>query len=548
MSQPLAPVPGPVGSPTGSGAPVLSVEHVDKSFGGTRALADASLHVRRGTVHALLGGNGSGKSTIIKILAAVHPADSGSMTVGETAYDLHSYTSQTAQDAGLRFVHQDLGLFEDLSIQENFALDAGFPRRSGGRIDWKGLRRHVADILAHYELDIDPRRPIRVLRPSDRTMVAIARALQDRESTGDEDLVLVLDEPTASLAAHESELLLNRVRGRAELGQTVVLVSHRLQEVLSVAHDFTIFRDGKVVGTLVDAEPSEDELIEIMAGGLVKQLRPTGSASHSTGRPVLEITDLHSGPLKGVDLTVHAGEIVGIAGLVGSGRSSLLQAIFGQVRHDSGSIFVDGKPHNPAHVDEAMDAGIALVPEDRGRDAGFADLTVRDNLAVAKLHDYWDRRWMPRGIETGAARDLIGRFGIKVSGPQALFSSMSGGNQQKTIIARWLQRAPKVLLLDEPSQGVDVMSRSDIYEVIREAAKDGCAVLVASSDLSEIHALADRIVVLSGGVITDELVGGSVGVEELTRLVLRDKGNAASSSTSRDRSSHLSVLPTEDSP
>lgn len=499
----------------------LNIRNLNKHFGGTHALKDASLEVRKGTVHALLGGNGSGKSTTIKILANVYEADTGELTVFGKDYPLSSYSPDIAQQAGLRFVHQDLGLFEELSIEENFALDAGYPRTRTGKIAWRQLRSRVAKLLAEYEVNADPRQPIKDLRPSDRTMVAIARALQDQEGS---ELILVLDEPTASLAAHESNMLLERVRRRADQGQTVIIVSHRLHEVLSVAHDFTIFRDGAVAGVLVDAHPSEDELIEIMAGGLVQALRPTGSVSHQTGRAVLELSGIHSGPVNGVDLTVHAGEIVGVAGLVGSGRSSLLKTVFGDVQPSAGTMTLDGAPYAPRHIENATARGVGMVPEDRGRDAAFADRTVRENLSVAMFKEYWAKKWMPRKRETENARALISRFGVKVAGPGALFSSMSGGNQQKVIIARWLQRKPTLLLLDEPTQGVDVMSRSDIYSVIRSAAQDGCAVLVASSDLSELYALCDRIVVMSGGVITDEVTQPQeLDVEGLTALVLRDR-------------------------
>ena len=503
----------------GSGAIALELHGVDKHFGGTRALDGASLTVRSGKVHALLGGNGSGKSTTIKILAGVYSADSGSLSIFGQEHPLSSYTSTVAQHAGLRFVHQDLGLFEELSIEENFALDAGYPRLPGGGIHWKALHERVARLLAEYELEVDPRVPIRALRPSDRTMVAIARALQDQEGT---DRILVLDEPTATLALHESELLLEKVRRRADRGQTVVIVSHRLQEVLSVADDFTIFRDGRVVGVLTDAQPTEDELVEIMAGGAVSALRPTGSTTHSTGEPMLQIDGLYGGPLRGVDLTVHRGEIVGVAGLVGSGRSSLLKAIFGAVTPTSGTFTLAGEPYAPRHIDQAMEAGVAMVPEDRGRDGVFADLAVAENLAASVLRESWIRGWMSRSRERRTALALIDRFRIKVGGPDALFSSMSGGNQQKAIIARWLQRSPGLLLLDEPTQGVDVMSRSDIYALIRDAARDGCAVLVASSDMSELHALADRIVFLRSGRIGAEVSAVGLESDDLVRMVLKD--------------------------
>lgn len=499
---------------------VLHLHDVEKQFGGTRALRRASLAVRPGTVHALLGGNGSGKSTSIKILAGVYEADSGELEIGGERHDLRRWSAQVAHDAGLRFVHQDLGLFEELSIAENFGLDTGYPRTRFGRIDWRALHAEVADVLLEYDLDIAPHRSIAELRPSDRTMVAIARAL--RGSTDGERRILILDEPTASLAAAESALLLDKVRRLADRGQTVVMVSHRLQEVLDVAHDFTVFRDGKVVGTLTDAHPTEDELISMMAGGLAVALAPTGERSHTRGAPVLEVTNLESGPLRDVTLTAHRGEILGIAGLQGSGRSSLLQALFGVHRPTHGTVSLEGASFAPADVHEAMAAGVAMVPENRVREAAFMDLTVSDNLALAMLDEYFVAGRMPREKERRAASVLIDRFGVKVAGADALFSSMSGGNQQKVIIARWLQRTPKLLLLDEPTQGVDVMSRADIYETIREAAQNGCTVVVSSSDMSELHALCDRILILARGKLTGEVLAGEADIDDLVSMVLRE--------------------------
>jgi ribose transport system ATP-binding protein len=498
----------------------LDIRHLDKDFAGTRALNDASLRVRRGTVHALLGGNGSGKSTTIKILAGVYTADAGELEIFGRPYDLSGYSAATAQQAGLRFVHQDLGLFDDLSIEENFALDSGYPMRGPG-IDWRGLRRRVSSLLEDYELDVDPRAPIRSLRPSDQTMVAIARALQEQDA--DQQLFLVLDEPTARLAAHESELLLERVRRRADLGQTVLIVSHRLREVLSVSDDFTVYRDGRVAGALVGQSPTEDELIEIMAGRSVRALRPTGDVARSDRSPVLTVKGLRGGPVRGIDFTVHRGEILGLTGLVGSGRSSVLKTIFGEHRPAGGELQLDGHPYAPADVGEAMEAGVAMVPEDRVHEASFMDQSVTENIALATLSENWQRGFMSRTRERDTARDLIAEYGVKVAGPDALYSSMSGGNQQKVVLARWMQRSPRVLLLDEPTQGVDVMSRADIYDSIRRAAADGCAVIVASSDLAEINALCDRTLVLSRGRITDEVAAGTLDVDGLTSLVLREK-------------------------
>lgn len=495
----------------------LSLTGLRKSFGGTTALDGVNLTVRRGTVHALLGGNGSGKSTTIKILAGVYPADGGALSVMGVDHPLATYNPRTAQHAGLRFVHQDLGLFEGLSVAENFALDAGYPRGGTGGIQWKALHQRVRKILASYELDIDPATPVNELRPPDRTMVAIARALQDQEGS---ELVLVLDEPTASLAHHESALLLERIQRRADLGQTIIIVSHRLPEVLQVAQDFTVYRDGRTAGTLVDAQPSEDELIELMAGHAVATLRPDGS-TRATGTPVLEVTALHSGPLQDVSLQVNKGEIVGIAGLVGSGRTSLLKTLFGALAPTSGSVLLEGSGFAPRDIREAMDRGVALVPEDRVREAAFMDMPLRDNLVVSVLSSFWGKRVMPVARERAAARSLIDTFGIKVGGPDALFSSMSGGNQQKAVLARWLQREPRLLLLDEPTQGVDVMSRADIYATIRKAAADGCAVLVASSDVGELCALCDRVVILRQGRNGENLPVSELSPDTLTGLLLK---------------------------
>ncbi|MGC4108954.1 MAG: sugar ABC transporter ATP-binding protein [Nocardioides sp.] len=497
----------------------LRVSGLNKSFGAVQVLTDAELNVRPGTVHALLGGNGSGKSTTIKILAGVYQADSGDLEVRGERYDLDGYTPATAERAGLRFVHQDLGLFDDLTVEENFALDAGYPRTRTGSVDWRALHRSVGPLMKAYGIEGTPRTPVNQLRPADRTMVAIARALQDDEGG---NLVVVLDEPTASLGKKESEELLAHVRRRADLGQTFIIVSHRMQEVLSVAQDFTVFRDGRVVGQLVDAHPTEDEIVAIMAGRTVAALRPTGASSHATAEPVLQFEQITGGAVHGVDLTVHRGEIVGVAGLAGSGRSTLLSMAFGDRRPDSGRMLLNGKPYAPGSVPDAMEAGVALVPEDRAHEAAFADLTTAENISMSVIRRMWRGGLLRKRDARVNAEALIEKFGVKVAGPDALFSSMSGGNQQKVVLARWLQRDPQVLLLDEPTQGVDVMSRSDIYALIREAAsRTGACVLIASSDLGELHALCDRIVVLAEGRVTQEVDATSYSVDELTALVLK---------------------------
>jgi ribose transport system ATP-binding protein len=305
----------------------------------------------------------------------------------------------------------------------------------------------------------------------------------------------------------------------------VVLVSHRLQEVLEVADDFTVYRDGRTVASLVDTRVSEEELVRLMAGQAVTALAP--SDRRREDREVfLQLAGVTGGPLRGVDLVVGRGEIVGLAGLVGSGRSAVLRTIFGEHPPVEGRMTLQGRTYAPADVPAAMESGVAMVPEDRGGEAAFPDLTVVENLSVSMLGKYWRPGGMARAAERSAARSLIDAFGVKVAGPEALFSSMSGGNQQKVILARWLQRKPALLLLDEPTQGVDVMSRVDIYELVRRAAEQGTSVLVASSDPAELSALCDRVLLLREGRVVEALAGGGLDPDTITAGVLRTSAGA----------------------
>ncbi|MDY7103043.1 MAG: sugar ABC transporter ATP-binding protein [Actinomycetota bacterium] len=495
----------------GADQPSLLADGVSKHFGGTAALTDATLRVRRGTVHALIGGNGSGKSTLIKILAGVHAADRGTIDVHGITWSAADPDPQRARAAGLRFVHQDLGLVDELTVAENVALDDGFPTTRWGRVRWRRLHDDVADLLARFEIGAAPDQPVGTLRPAARTMVAIARASRDEDG----DVVLVLDEPTASLPHHESDLLLDYVRGRAARGQTIVVVSHRLGEVLAVADDVTALRDGRVAGTVVDRATDEDELVELIAGRAVDRGRR--STGHPVGDPVLQVEGLRSGAVRDLDLTVRSGEIVGLAGLQGSGRSSVLRALFGTSSSVGGAMLLDGAAYAPRDVADAMGRGVVLVPEDRLADAAFADLSVCDNVSAAVVRRYW-RGWLRRDEQRRDTDELVDRYAIRAAGSTALFSTLSGGNQQKAVLARWLRRRPRLVLLDEPTQGVDVVARSDIYDTIREVARSGAAVLVASSDLEELETLCDRVVVLRGGRIAGELAAWEATPDRLTHL------------------------------
>ncbi|MCW3000388.1 MAG: transporter related protein [Solirubrobacterales bacterium] len=498
---------------TGTGV-ALSVQEISKSFASTRALKGVSFEVRSGEIHALLGGNGSGKSTLVKILAGVHDADGGSVEVHGDRLDAEAMTPAAAQKLGLRFVHQQPSTFPELSVAENLSLGRGFETGAGRNIRWRAVRDRSRAVLHRFGIDVDPREPLSSLGAAEQKMVEIARALQDQE--GASDGILVLDEPTASLPAPEVAVLLDALKRYAAQGQTIIYVTHRLEEVLDVGDRVTVLRDGDHVATVPCEGLSHDALVELIVGRSVESVFPE-TAGETDDRVVLDVRGLRGGPVRSVDLTVHAGEILGLAGLVGSGRTSLLRMLFGDLRPEAGEVWLDGKLIAPRTIREAMQAGIAYVPETRS-DAAFADMTLAENLSAASVSSYWrGGRLRSREERTDTLR-LIDTFAVKAQGPGVAFGTLSGGNQQKAILGRWLRREPRVLLLDEPTHGVDVGARIEIYATIRRAVDLGAAVLVVSSDFEELAGLCDRVAVLAGGSVVAEATGPELESGRLQQL------------------------------
>jgi ribose transport system ATP-binding protein len=486
---------------------------VSKAFGATQALEDVALELERGSVHALLGGNGSGKSTLIKAIAGVQPADCGELEVAGERHDLRTMTPARAREAGLHFVHQQRPTFPGLTVAENLAIGRGFETGLGGRIEWRRARERAAAVLERFQIDARPDTELGRLGPATQTMVAIARALQDQD--GETDGVLLLDEPTASLPAPEATLLLDALRRYAAAGQAIVYVTHRLEEVLAVADRATLLRDGRVAGVVEPRQLDHDALAELMMGRSVEQIeRLRGRAE---GRTILAVRGLAAGPLAPLDLDLREGEIVGLAGLIGSGRSTLLGALFGVVPRESGEIRLDGEPRDIGSPPDAMAAGFAYVPEDRQRDAAFPGLSVAENLSMAVVPDYWHRGVLNRRRERRDALGLFASFLIAAESEAAPLRSLSGGNQQKVVLARWLRREPRILLLDEPTQGVDVGARAEIYELIHRTVTAGAAALVASSDFEELARTCDRVIVLRKGRVTAELRDGDLDAGRIAR-------------------------------
>ena len=494
---------------------VLRLDGLSKTFAGTTVLTNAALSVRRGEVHALLGGNGSGKSTLIKLLAGVYRADpGGTIEVQGVAAAADAWSPSIARTAGLHFVHQDPAVFGALTVTENLAIGHGFRTRFG-RIDWKASRRRATEVLARFALTMDPDTPVAALRPADRTMVAIARALQDQE--GEHTGVLVLDEPTASLPASEVDVLLDALRRYAAGGQTIVYVSHRLPEVLRLADRVTVLRDGLVVATREVAGLAESALVELIVGRPLDRMFPE-TVPVATRDAVLTVRGRIGGPLRGVDFDLRRGEVLGIAGLLGSGRTELLRMLFGDLPRTAGHLQLRGEPYAPRRPAQAMSAGVALVPEDRASEALFPGLTVRENLSAAVVSRYWSRARLDHGRERTEASELVTRFGVRPQSDLPPAGTLSGGNQQKLVLARWLRRDPVVLLLDEPTQGVDVNARADIYVQVRAAVARGASVLLVTSDFEELAHVADRALILRDGRIAAEVSGPELDAHRLTEL------------------------------
>src|SRR4051794_21058043 len=367
----------------------LVITGLTKTFPGTLALDGVDLDVRAGEIHALVGGNGSGKSTLIKILTGVYEADAGARVVinGE-AIAADSITPEFARRVGIHVVHQDLGVFLDLSVAENLALGHGYQRGPARNINWRALRRRATEVIERFEIDAAPETYLNKLSQGGRTQVAIARALQaEGEGTAG---VLILDEPTAALPRHEVDLLMRHLRSYAARGEAILYVSHRLDEVLALAERVTVLRDGRKVGTYPAAELTEDRLAELIVGQSVDSAFPAPPpVSHESA--MLGVEQLEAGPLRAVSFTVARGEVLGIAGLLGSGRSELLRTLFGDMPIKSGRLRLEGEPYAPKRPLDAMRARIAFVPEDRAGDAAFTDLSLADNVSMANVRDYWER-------------------------------------------------------------------------------------------------------------------------------------------------------------
>jgi ribose transport system ATP-binding protein len=513
----------------------LRVAGLVKTFGGTRAVDEVGFELEAGTIHALLGGNGSGKSTTIKMLSGMYQPDEGTIAfgtaVGEHACDATSWSAAKARDAGLRFVHQQSSTFPELTVAENLAIGHGFETGATGRVHWRAQRRHARDILLRFGIDVDPSAELSRYGVATHAMVAIARALQniDASDEGGQRGVLVLDEPTAALPPREVAVLLAELKRLAGDGQTVIYVTHRLDEVVQIADRATILRDGRVAGTLHGAEITHASLVGMITGDTspAPAESPASAPAQKPQNPRLRCSGLVGGPVRHASLELYPGEIVGVAGLLGSGRSTLLRLLGGSAARESGQVVLDGEPVSFGSPRAAVRAGVALSPEDRRESAAFMELSVRENMGIASAGRYFRRGRLRHREEARDARDLFRAYDVRAASTEIPIGLLSGGNQQKALLARWLRLDPRLLLLDEPTQGVDVGARAEIWRLVRRAVDQGAAALAVLSDFEELVSVCDRVIVVCRGRTVGVLDCQELTDSALEHAVLANEGTDA---------------------
>ena len=485
---------------------MLSASHLAKSYAGIRALADASLEVRAGEVHALVGENGAGKSTLVRIITGAIAPDSGAVAIGGVR--MTQFTPHEGRALGSVAIHQHPALFPDLTVAENLAI--GYePLRPWSRVDWPERRARARTLLDRIGAGVDVNRTAASLSLPEQQLVEIARAL------GVDARVLILDEPTASLTPQEVDRLFALLAELRAGGVAIVYISHRLEELPRLADRVTVLRDGQTIATDSMAGMDAGRLIRLMVGREVTAIFPKREVS--IGEPVLDVQGLTStaAGVRNVSLTVHRGEIVGLSGLVGAGRTELARTLFGLAPIDAGRVQLGGKAYEPASPADAIARGVAYLPEDRRRHGVVLDLPVAANLTLASLGAISHRGLLNRRKEADIASRLVAALAIRTASIHTPVRQLSGGNQQKVALGRWLVSTPSLLILDEPTQGVDVGAKAEIHRIIGDLAARGMGILMISSELLEVLGISDRVVVMRQGTVAATFTRGDATAERV---------------------------------
>jgi ribose transport system ATP-binding protein len=488
-----------------SGPPLLTMQHISKGFPGVQALRDVQLEVRSGEIHALMGENGAGKSTLMKILAGVSHPDSGTILLNGQPISID--TPNKARALGISIIHQELNLAPNLSVAENISLGRE-PHHAGGWLDMRMMNQEAQRVLKQVGATFAPTTIVSTLGIAQQQLVEIAKALSEQAR------ILVMDEPTASLSERETQKLFAQIRALRQEGIAIIYISHRMSEVYALADRVTILRDGQYVGTLEGAAINADALIRRMVGRSLNDLYHHEIAL--PGETVLEVKNLtdghHVGP---ASLTLQRGEIVGLSGLIGAGRTELARLIFGADYASGGEIFIAGQHARIKHPHDAIRAGIGLVPESRKEQGLFLQMAIQENITMNAMPRFSIAGFLNQQGLRITAQKQVTDLNIRLASLDQPVINLSGGNQQKVVLARWLTLSPLVLILDEPTRGVDVGAKAEIYRIMSKLAQRGVAILMISSELPEIVGMSDRILVMREGQIVAELPGHTTTQEEI---------------------------------
>jgi rhamnose transport system ATP-binding protein len=473
--------------PSGN-APLVQLSGISKSFGGTRALESAELALYAGSITALVGENGAGKSTLVKILTGIYQPDGGRITLCGKSVRIRSPAH--AQQLGISVIHQEAVVFDELSVAENIFVTAR-PRR-WGLIDWARMRRDARRLMERLDCPLDPGLRLRELSVAQKYLVQIARALSH------DARLVIMDEPTAALSHHEAQLLLRIATGLRDEGRALLFISHRLEDLFAIADRYVVFRDGRNVAEGAMPDTSIDTLIQCMVGRVIERLYPKRCIA--LGEEILRVLHLsRAEEFADISFAVRRGEILGVYGLVGAGRSELMQSVFGLTRAESGRIELDRTPIRPRHPADAIAQRIAYVPEDRQHQGAIPSLSISSNITLASLAQFTRHGWVDGERLTRTAGEWAQRLQVKYANLEQSLSELSGGNQQKVVLAKWLLTAPRVLILDEPTKGIDVGSKAAVHALMGEWVQQGMAIILVSSELPEVLGLSDRVLVMRRG-------------------------------------------------
>ncbi|MEJ6387921.1 sugar ABC transporter ATP-binding protein [Gymnodinialimonas ulvae] len=487
--------------------PVLELSGITKTFPGVKALNNVSLDLYPGQVTALIGENGAGKSTIVKVLTGIYQPDGGAIEVDGASVQFRSAEAATA--AGITAIHQETVLFDELSVAENIFIGHA-PRGRFGLIDTAAMHTKAREILGRIDAPFDPSTPLKDLGIASKHLVAIARALSV------DARVVIMDEPTAALSQKEIEELYELVDRLKAEGRAILFISHKFDEIFRIADRYVVFRDGEHVGAGLMADVREGDLVQLMVGRAVDQIFP--ERTHQAGDEVLRVERYcHPTEFDGINLTLKAGEILGFYGLVGAGRSELMQAIFGITTPSAGQIFIEGEARSIRSPADAISNGIVYVPEDRGKQGAILGLPIFQNVTLPSLGRTSRNGFLKLAQEFTLAREYTERLELRAAALDQNVGNLSGGNQQKVVIAKWLATQPRVIILDEPTKGIDIGSKAAVHAFMAELAAQGLAVIMISSEIPEILGMSDRVVVMREGLIAAELSRDELSPEALVR-------------------------------